>query len=537
MINMVKKHYSLIITLGVLWTTVAMLVFVSIRNNQGYFVYALDDPYIHMSIAKTFSQHAVWGVNKYHFASATSSPLWTLLISLIYFLFGANELSPFILNMGFATLLILGIYILLRKHTSNTLLTLIILLSIVFFTPLPPLMFTGQEHTMHTLITILFVYLSAKILSDERPALIRYFLLLVLGLLLALTRYESLLLILVVCFLFVLRRRFLHSMFLGGICFLPIAIYGGISIANGWYFLPNPVLLKGNLPNPSSLSSIVAFFFYGCQLLVMNSHILSLLIGTLIIFVFHYAKHGRAWNDVTIMIAVYIAITLLHVQFARTGWFYRYEAYLMALGILIIGISLHEYLPDKLQFEINRNQMPKYTALALLVSLVILPFAQRGFESLKQTPQATTNIYEHQYQMGLFLRSFYQGEAVAANDIGAINYLADINCLDLVGLASMEVARAKKEGHYDVPQRRKLAKLKKTKIAIVDDSLADYFGGLPSEWLKVGEWRIPNNVVCADDTISFYAVDAKEADRLVKHLEAFSSVLPKDVAQTNVCIQ
>ncbi len=63
--------------------------------------------------------------------------------------------------------------------------------------------------------------------------------------------------------------------------------------------------------------------------------------------------------------------------------------------------------------------------------------------------------------MALFLKDFYAGNVVAANDMGAINYIADIRCLDLYGLASMEVADLKRAGGATTP-RRYIAWLKKT---------------------------------------------------------------------------
>jgi hypothetical protein len=59
------------------------------------------------------------------------------------------------------------------------------------------------------------------------------------------------------------------------------------------------------------------------------------------------------------------------------------------------------------------------------------------FASLVITPQASRNIYEQQYQMGMFLKRCYPGKAVAVNDICAVSYLADVRLVDLLGLARM----------------------------------------------------------------------------------------------------
>ncbi len=52
--------------------------------------------------------------------------------------------------------------------------------------------------------------------------------------------------------------------------------------------------------------------------------------------------------------------------------------------------------------DFNKNFIPKYVAVVLLILIVISPLAGRGVMSLKTIPQATTNIYEQQYQMGWF---------------------------------------------------------------------------------------------------------------------------------------
>jgi len=133
--------------------------------------------------------------------------------------------------------------------------------------------------------------------------------------------------------------------------------------------------------------------------------------------------------------------------------------------------------------------------------------------------------------MGIFLREYYQGESIAVNDIGAVNYLADIRCLDLVGLGSLEVARAKMESNYNSQEIYELAESEQVRIAILYDHWfeGEKIGGIPAEWIKVGSWKILNNVVCAGAVVSFYAVDLAKKDGLATGLQQFSEHLPKNV--------
>jgi hypothetical protein len=233
------------------------------------------------------------------------------------------------------------------------------------------------------------------------------------------------------------------------------------------------------------------------------------------------------------MIVIFIATTILHLIFAATGWLYRYEAYLMVLGIFVIIVGISECLPKKLFVIFEKNLIPAYVAIFFLISfVVIIPFLARGVKSLFVTYRATKNIYEQQYQMGLFLDKFYKGEGVAANDIGAINYLADIKNLDLFGLGSMEITKSKIDKNYTTRYIDLLTKKKEIKIAVVYDEWFDGIGGLPQDWIKVGEWSIPDNTICGGDTVSFYAVKYSEKENLIANLKIFSTQLPEDVVQS-----
>ena len=78
-----------------------------------------------------------------------------------------------------------------------------------------------------------------------------------------------------------------------------------------------------------------------------------------------------------------------------------------------------------------------------------MPLGARGWDAFTRIPRATKNIHEQQYQMGRFLAEHYEGTTVTANDIGAITFLADIGCVDLVGLASMEAAQLRRKLEAD----------------------------------------------------------------------------------------
>ena len=104
--------------------------------------------------------------------------------------------------------------------------------------------------------------------------------------------------------------------------------------------------------------------------------------------------------------------------------------------------------------------------------------------------------------------------------------------MDLWGLGSLEVAKLIIHGKYDTQEIYDLARQKKVKIAVVYDHWFKAYGGLPPAWIKVGEWKISNNVICGGDIVSFYAVSPFEADTLSKDLKIFSSYLPKDVLQS-----
>jgi hypothetical protein len=208
---------------------------------------------------------------------------------------------------------------------------------------------------------------------------------------------------------------------------------------------------------------------------------------------------------------------------------FRYEAHVVALGIVVLAAALldRRLLSDlPAAGGIDR----RVRAAAALALLAITPLADRAVRSAARVPGATANIYEQQYQMGLFLKEYYAGAPVALNDIGAPSYLAGVQVMDLVGLASMDVAAVRRAGLYSPLMVDDLARDRGVGIAIVYDRW--FPGRLPAHWVRAGSWTIRNPVVVGSDTVTFYATRPDEYATLVSHLREFEHDLPPGVTPT-----
>lgn len=539
MIRMVKDHWPVFAAIVVLWVTVFVLLFISLQRTQGQFVYALDDCYIHMAIAKNVVQYGVWGVTHYGFSSTTTSLLWIWLLSSVYFIFGVNEITPLILNLISGTGLLGLVYVILKTYECRPWFTFIVLLTLIFFTSLPPLILTGMEHTLQALISILFVYLSATILTDEyrftnNTISSTEIYLLLFSPFITMIRYEGIFLLFIVCILFIARRRLLKAVLLGGCGILPIVIYGFFSVLKGWFFLPNSVVLKGKIPQFSQWQSGHTFFASGFRQIVLNPPILILMLSAIVILYLLYRKHKKIWQNSSIMLIIFILSMFFHIQFAQLGWFFRYEAYLVALGIVAIAVSVNTVIPQRFSLIINHNSLIKLLANGLFILLVMTTIWRwRGVDAFTRTPREIARVYNYNYQTGLFLREYYQNETIAMEDIGAINYFADIKCIDLGGLANMDAARAIRAYHLKSQLVNELAK--RAKICVMNPEKdggvgwREYGGwndGIPKQWIKVGVWKVlyPRTI-----NVTFYAIDPLETRHLQESLRIFSSHLTKDV--------
>lgn len=514
---------SIIICLIVFSVITLYLLSSSLKQTSGHFGYPLDDTYIHMAMARHFAERCSWGVSLYGFSSSTSSPLWTLLISFFFKIAGVKDLIPFILCLAIGSFAIIIIALFLRKHFSPIPL-IATLLTIIIFSPMPVMTLTGLEHLLHSFLNFILLFLLADSLRATKISNQRSLLILLFSCLLTITRYEGVFLIVIASLLFLIYKRFSKAIFLALAGAFPILLYGAISTINGWYFLPNPVLLKGHIssfyqnPIVSSMSRFSENLTKCPQLPLMIVFILAL-------YIISAYKSGLNKN-LSYLTFIYLLPAVAHLIFADTGWFYRYEAYLIFSGLAIAAYLVKSCWPENLK---SRKGIFILIALIFLGLINLSGLTIRALNAYKNYPLAVKNIYEQQYQMGLFLRQYYQGSVIAANDIGAINYLADIYMLDLVGLANKEVLKMRMKKAFDSNFLHSIILSKKTEIIIIYRSW--FYPNIPSEWIEIGRWRIRDNVVCGSDEVSFFVALQTYKQKAITNLKAFSKQLPSSVRQ------
>lgn len=511
---------SLIFTAFTLLTYIVILLI-----NSGQFVYVLDDPYIHMTIAKHLAIDGKWAMNQMDFSSAASSPLWSLLIAGVYMVTGAAIFVPLILNILFSIAAIYAVYGLLQKFGA-TKYSFAILLIFIFAAPLPVLVFTGMEHVLQILLVILFAAHFARITTAEKntaPDIIYTFLL---GMLLTAVRYEDVFLLSIAGLILLFSRKFSAAIVLMIAAAIPVLIYGYVSASNGWLMVPNPLLVKFGAPGMDIVSLLKILPRAAKRML--EPDLVFFLPALLAAIIFMFKKKDYLKNPASVMLLLFSGSYLLHMMFAQTGWFYRYEAYLVSLAIPVLVIDLHKRITASGGYD---KLVPQavYRYRKFIYAVMILSLGVRMAPDVL-IPLASNNIYEQHFQMAKFISENLPGKTIAANDIGIISYYTNSRIVDLWGLADIDAGRKKIAGTYNTAAIDELTKKYNAELVIVYEHWFDQYGGLPVGWKKIGSWEMTRpNLVCGTTAVDFYAPQPNDAIMLAERLQKFLASLPSSV--------
>jgi len=516
--------------------------------------YVLDDPAIHLSIAEQLARHGTWGVTPGSFESASSAPLWTLLLAPFAALGPpARDWAPLLLNgaAGAAVLAVLaGPGAVLRPSRRRPLdaAATVVLAVVVLF--LPGLAVVGMEHTLHVALVLAAVASLADGVAGRRrgPAWAPYALLAMASL----TRFETAFVALglaaglvVDAFagpdpasdgdgptapgagdpdgtvaaddaarhagrdgragrMVALRRAAGVLAASGG----AIAAFAALNVALGGGLLPNSVLAKGQgtgAAQGDGLGPVDIANRLSQDPLVVATFVLA--VGYLAVTWGRRGARGRlaAWAAAT--------ATVAHAAVADVGWYERYQAYLIALGAFVGLVTLG---------ELPAGRRRRVLAAALVVAV---PLALPKASLLVRAPLAAADMAGHQLQAARFLDRYYDGRPVATTQLGYISLWHDGPLTDFGGLGDQEV--------LDLPGRGvdlwdEIAERRGVRVAVV--YAPEAFRSVPPGWVRAGSFHLRHEPVTAvNEDLEVFATSADELAPLQRHLAEFAAEVPDGV--------
>jgi hypothetical protein len=509
---------------------VTLALVASVLVYLGKFIYVLDDPAIHLSMADRLVSNGTWGVVPGHFESASSSPLWTALVAagLVLTPRSVEEWVPLVLNVvaGLAVVLVLA-----RSQTALRpgagrgrrldAVATVALVAVALF--LPGLALVGMEHSLHVLL-VLAAVIAVHQRGDAAGSAGRVHLgwlpyaLLALA---TLTRFESAFVAVGLAGGLALTDGDLRAGLadrwraIAGVLAasaLPTAAFALWNKAMGGGFLPNSVLAKGqgtgsrsggsNGLGPSDISQRLT-----------QDPLLALMVGVALIYL--VVTWGRPARQRLVALTLVVA-SLFHAVLADMGWFERYQAYLLAIGVyFLLGVVAE--LPRAVQRR----------ALVAAVTLVVT-FGMVKVVLFAETPLAADDMYRQQYQAARFFERYYDGRPIATDQLGYISLLHDGPLTDLAGLGDYEVLRERPDNREDRPVYwQQLSEERGFEVVAVYDTIA--LTGAPEDWVLGGSLHIEGEpVTSVTPNLQIWSSTSAEADveALLAHLDEFRDDLP-----------
>ncbi len=487
----------------------------------GYWEYPLDDPYIHLAMSEQIAAGG-YGVNSGEYASASSSILFPLLLAPFN---GAtwHWLTP--LFWGIVGLL--GSTYLWGRITgeiaagSNSVVR-VYLLVLAFIGPLflhlVGVSLIGMEHGLQVLAAMMVAYGLIRFAEGGGVGWI-----LIAGVVLSpMLRFEGLAVACFACGILLLSGRPKTAVLLGAAALAPVLIYFAAMTSLGLAPLPNSVMAKGAIvggdthfvteEEDTQLETLINTIKIsldsasGLPLLLLSAF---WLVGAIV--------WRKAFGPARVLIALAVpALALAHLLMGSIGYFYRYEVYAWAFG-MVVSLYLLSLLWNRY------DAAARFAPVALLLAL-IAGGKHYPLQTFFIYPDAGAAIGVQQKQMGRFVDDFVDGP-VAVNDLGHVAYRNPHYVLDLWGLASREALDARLEGRNPNWADDLLARYDAGVIMIYDW----WFQGRTNpDWIKVAEMTITRPMgALGGSVVAFYAVGPEDEPELRRDLEAFAPTLPE----------
>jgi hypothetical protein len=488
---------------------VAALIAVILVKTGGHFVYALDDPYIHLALAENLA-HGHYGINPTEFSSPSSSILWPFLL-IPFAGTPVHVFVPLALNIIFGVVAagLIGYAAGQWRFGSSgeselSWQQVVVAILLLLVANLASLSIVGMEHVLQVMLAICCAIGVIEALRGRQvPAWC-----LAAAVVAPMVRYEDLSLTLAVSFALFGLKRWKTGIAVFGMSLIPLIAFSGYLKSKGLPALPMSVLVKGSAFAKESLPAKLLHLFEDSlkQDFVHPVRFpILLLFLAFVVLTFNASTMLRRY-----VFAGAATLGLLQLTLGQFGWFHRYEVYALIFLLMVCLSVVAEY----------RSIRFAYVALALLLC------ASFYVISTVRTPEASNQIYLQQYQMRRFVADFYK-ESYAVNDVGLVSFqrAPGAYVLDVFGLASVEAGS----------QQNKTAEWLASIVERHGVDLAilypDWFH-IPPSWKPVGQMCEADGRHLGGSCVVFYSTSPRKEAVIRSELTAFSGTLPKGSVYT-----
>lgn len=435
-----------LVSVGCLFT----LVLASIHVADGALIYSLDDPYIHLALARAI-QEGSYGINVGEWASPSSSIVWPFLMALWPRQW--LEVAPLIFN---AVCCLLSVQVLgevfkgpLVPARYRWLAALIMAFGLNLF----GLVMTGMEHSLQVLL-VLFV---AWRLTAQRFDAWFYAALV----LMPLVRYECLAISGVVAAYLLFTSGKVKPMMAVVASAVGIGAFSYFLHSKGLPWLPSSVLAK------SAERSVLENVLWSPGMYVM------------VWFLHHAYKTRRMafWMLFALPLAAFLLV-------GRSGWFGRYEAFMAAwLMVFVVHAAQGMTWPMAARRAWFHRAPARWTRVFVVGLPVLLPAL---WACTLFTPFGSRNIERQQAVMADIVSELKL--PVAVNDLGLVALRSGQYVVDLWGLGSPDVLKIRlSKAKAPEVWMDEVTRAKNVHYAFIYEK---WFPKHPPSWVKVGELKL-----------------------------------------------
>jgi arabinofuranosyltransferase len=423
------RYQRVILTLLALTTS---LLFVLIGFKIAQPGYPLDDAWIHQTYARNYAETGSWEYNRGEESAGSTSPLWTLLLSIGYL---TNESNPYYWTIFLSILCF--VFLVLIVHNLQSKIT-----KEVLFLPLGAgLMITMDWHLlwgtasgMETILFCLITTLIFLLLKNDKPKWILVGL--VTGILVW-VRPDGITLagpILVIMLFMGIRKnlKLLDIVFFIFALLVPIFFYGLLNKQISGQLLPNTFFAKQAeyvtmLKQPFLLRSVNVFsmLISGAGILLLPGFIYSI-------------KNAFVKVDIW-RLSVFcwiLGFGILYVT--RLPVNYQHGRYLFPLIPMytILGLTGSSELDGSVEWEWWQRMRPKFFFLTSIIAIALI-FVIVGSGAFIQDLRISNKLF---VEPAIWIKqNTSESSIISAHDIGAIGYFSDRKLIDLAGLIQPEV--------------------------------------------------------------------------------------------------